>query len=840
VAGQKSFWKKYEVVVIIVLTLLFIYSVILFNQKINFFLGNDLIVSLSPNQKSIDTFFGETSNVEFDVSIDNVVTCRAACSYTFHDRSKNQIIDNGDFELGTEDHFKKNYDLKVQRLGSGQDLYSFDVECSSISSFLCFTSSPEKSRSSLVILNYDLTETEKELKQILKQDVTELLELLAAADVSHQQLNQKYFELAHDVNLIDLSKTKVDINDAYDKLRVSIENLRNLWSVEAYIKLNQLFDRSFHENLEKINNSISNLDKEIDNVGDLHNNFLSELKILSNDLNELGYFVDLIQDNETLNNFVNNLNDFNSVASSTINNTFDNYDILDDEIGNIKNQNELLILETKNPAAELFFKTDYNLKFEDNLLCNLRGDCKENISVNDAIKNTGVFIEKYPDSSSLKQNCDLLSELDQKYFMVRNETLKIISDKNINFSGNEFLELANNFKENELRKINNSYFDSFEAIKSDNKTNSDIINIADSVLPKNKTNIIPLNYNSSLNISLYLLSKIDLSDNSLNLINECSKIDKTADIIENFNPISTNITYNIVSKIDTELSDNPPICCIFNECNPCCLDDSCRNDPETFPVVFVHGHSFAKSNSPEYSLDSFNKLQSRLQDDGFLNAGIVSLYSKNEPLQRGVWSLSGRPITVKISYYFDAFRQEDKYIVIPTNSENIDTYAVRLKDLIEIIKDRTNKPKVNIIAYSMGGLVSRRYVQIFGDGDVDKLITIATPNKGISGAVANFCGIIGENRECQDMLEDSLFINKLNDPSKQPSDVELYSIIGQGCTMKSGFGDGIVTAGSAGLENAELFSINGSCSFGETFHTDIIDIDKYPETYELVSEILRE
>ena len=158
----------------------------------------------------------------------------------------------------------------------------------------------------------------------------------------------------------------------------------------------------------------------------------------------------LIQDNETLNNFVNNLNDFNSVASSTINNTFDNYDILDDEIGNIKNQNELLILETKNPAAELFFKTDYNLKFEDNLLCNLRGDCKENISVNDAIKNTGVFIEKYPDSSSLKQNCDLLSELDQKYFMVRNETLKIISDKNINFSGNEFLELANNWSDKKV------------------------------------------------------------------------------------------------------------------------------------------------------------------------------------------------------------------------------------------------------------------------------------------------------------------------------------------------------------------------------------------------------
>ena len=48
--------------------------------------------------------------------------------------------------------------------------------------------------------------------------------------------------------------------------------------------------------------------------------------------------------------------------------------------------------------------------------------------------------------------------------------------------------------------------------------------------------------------------------------------------------------------------------------------------------------------------------------------------------------MSGKPVTVKVSYYYDAFRKDDKYIVVPTSSENIDTYALRLKDLIDIVK----------------------------------------------------------------------------------------------------------------------------------------------------------
>ena len=329
-----------------------------------------------------------------------------------------------------------------------------------------------------------------------------------------------------------------------------------------------------------------------------------------------------------------------------------------------------------------------------------------------------------------------------------------------------------------------------------------------------------------------------------NLLEKCACFQKSSGKIQEFDfaQASDSINYTIIPRIDTSLSDNLPLCCVFNDCKPCCNSDSCKNDPKTFPIIFVHGHSLARDNSPEFSLDSFNKMQSRLQEDGYLNAGIVSLYSQNEPVQKGIWGLSGKPITVKASYYYDAFRKEDKYIIVPTKSENIDTYALRLRDLIAIVKERTNKPKVNLITHSMGGLVARRYIQIFGENDVDKLIMIASPNNGISGTAGDYCSYVGENRECQDMQENSLFMNKLNDPLKQAAKIRTYSIIGQGCNMKTGDGDGIILSENAKLENAELFYINGTCAglFGGNLHTEILNIEKYPETYGIVTGILKE
>ena len=163
-----------------------------------------------------------------------------------------------------------------------------------------------------------------------------------------------------------------------------------------------------------------------------------------------------------------------------------------------------------------------------------------------------------------------------------------------------------------------------------------------------------------------------------------------------------------------------------------------------------------------------------------------------------------------------------------------------MKELIDILKFRTGKDKVIIITHSMGGLVARSYVSIFGDSSVEKLVLIATPNKGISGKINNYCPVLGEKKECGDMSSESIFIKKLNDPLKTPAGLEIYNIVGTGCGTDGKTGDGIVTKENAELEYGQNYYINGTCEgVSKPLHTQILNIDNYPKVYDIISSVLK-
>lgn len=259
-----------------------------------------------------------------------------------------------------------------------------------------------------------------------------------------------------------------------------------------------------------------------------------------------------------------------------------------------------------------------------------------------------------------------------------------------------------------------------------------------------------------------------------------------------------------------------------------------------YPVLFLHGHSLNKDNSPDFSLDAFNKIQARLQEDGYISAGAITPVSDYSEINKGEWGLSSKPISVKGSYYLISYYNIGDYPITTQKSENIETYAIRLKELIDLLKFRTGRDKVNIIAHSMGSLVARSYIQIFGDESVDKLILIAAPNKGISGKISSYCPLLGEKKECSDMSESSIFIKKLNDPFKVPKNVNIRNIIGIGCNTGGKEGDGIVKKENAGLEYAQNYYINGTCEdVSKPLHTQILDIEKYPKVYDIISSILK-
>jgi hypothetical protein len=133
----------------------------------------------------------------------------------------------------------------------------------------------------------------------------------------------------------------------------------------------------------------------------------------------------------------------------------------------------------------------------------------------------------------------------------------------------------------------------------------------------------------------------------------------------------------------------------------------------------------------------------------------------------------------------------------------------------------------------MGGLVSRRYLQLFGEDSVDRLILITVPNKGIVSNVRDYCTYFGAELECKDLDSNSLFLNKLN-KGKQAS-IPILNIFGTGCKMKDDAenekeGDGVVLEENAIIENVTNIGIEGSCSGINLLHEEILT-EKYPDVY---------
>ena len=280
------------------------------------------------------------------------------------------------------------------------------------------------------------------------------------------------------------------------------------------------------------------------------------------------------------------------------------------------------------------------------------------------------------------------------------------------------------------------------------------------------------------------------------------------------------------------LQSEEPMCCYKGDCEICCTDN-CREDPTKYPILLVHGHSFNDAVSAESSIGDLRSIQEELTKDGVIDGGYIIL---NNIEDTGTFARTNRQIVFASSYYFDIYQNKDSAVTLQTKADSLDTYALRLNDIVENVKKITNRDKVYIIAHSMGGLVTRRYMQIFGDDSVEKLVMIGTPNHGIDGYVLSTCPIFGANSHCRDMDKDSLFINKLNYGSIPKINTSV--IIGMGCKTDGVESDGIVKNESAYLTWATDYYVNGTCNGVSFLHQTILDVDKYPDTYKYIKQEL--
>lgn len=310
-------------------------------------------------------------------------------------------------------------------------------------------------------------------------------------------------------------------------------------------------------------------------------------------------------------------------------------------------------------------------------------------------------------------------------------------------------------------------------------------------------------------------------------------------------------------KCDTSLKKCVKITCGNGICDTGESFASCPNDckqssfqgenvnPDTnYPIIFVHGHSFQTEEVSTFSINAFTEFQNKLVSDGlYLDKGIILPNSEINAYNSGEWGRLNKPISIRTTYYIGTLDSSGAFIQSNEASRSINEYGGRLEKVVNIVLHHTGKKKVIIIAHSMGGLVSRAYIKNYdGEGKVDKLIEIGSPNHGIYGLlIGGVCGATHSGQECDDMQYDSLFIANLNSGDETPGNIEYLTIAGSCDNNGEDYHDEVIRVGSVRLEGAinEVISRNGCISGTDTFHGYLISPSKVSETYNYVTDFLR-
>ena len=838
----KAFFRNNKKLIIILsVAVLLLFSFALYRAWINFhFLTtDDLLLALEPQDISFSVHYGEKPNVTFSVEIENTFFCGARCSYEFIDLSEKSFVDKGAFAgSGTGKRFEKEFQLSAGRTGSGQKIYSFSVQCNNIRTFFCPTDESKRRRSAFVTLNYDISDYERFLKDTLKDNITKLVSELGAIDIRMQQLNNRFFELGHNRNLNDIEDEKEILNNQYGAIVLEFENLARVWSEEDYLLLSELFNKSFDARISAINQKISELNSKIDNTLKRHNTIVVEINKTDNRLRN---------DNATM-LFLGKINSslipkhkillwkLEELKYQINANSFVSYDALENDFKKISSLLESFEDDLKNHFLFAYLSGYYYSNLENGLLCNIKGVCMNKTDFPAVVLNS--LLINYDKIGNI---CSSLEAIKNTQDEENNKSMELMKNYNYEAIVN-ILENAKSKKTNILKK---DIFSEIEKINASNETEGSL-NMLINISHFSSNVSEEIGYGNLSESEALLLIQLNLSNSSKNYFDNYCKTMYEFNIFLHYGS-KIDITEilgiqegNFTSRIKMELTPNYPVCCVFGECKRCCTQEECKSDPSLYPILFLHGHSLDKDNSPDFSLDAFNKIQARLQEDGYISVGAITPVSDYSEINKGEWGLSSKPISVKGSYYLVSYYNIGDYSLATQKSENIETYSIRLKELIDLLKFRTGRDKVSIIAHSMGSLVARSYIQIFGDDSVDKLILIAAPNKGISGKISSYCPLLGEKKECNDMSESSIFIKKLNDPLKVPKNVKIHNLIGIGCSMDGKEGDGIITKENAELEYGQNYYINGTCEdISKPLHTQILNIDNYPEVYGIISSVLK-
>jgi|GEM_PF-1442185 len=806
--SKRVWWKNHKKYVIPAVVLLVILMFV-FGTKIwlwiNFLLGNDVLITLTTDAENLYLENGQTQTVSFDVKVQTNPFCQAKCASLFEDISHNQEKDRLTFTIRPGSPFHREYALTPKERGNGKELYQFSISCHSQKTVWCHTSEENITRSLLITLSHDLSQEERDTRDQLKIEIGQNF-------IRQSELEQEfiaYTQISNRISQVLTIETEfpgTSINQSLDLNRELFNQMKQLWAVQDLTQVQTL--------LTQMENNFQSISLRLDKWNQTLTPLLQQYNLAKEEIEEAQQVVESLQEHTQL------LNADFIIALNQTKVTYLHKQELFNQKGTL-GEKQQLALELDNYAQSLnksvqeellkeALNLDIPLNLDQEVLCSVSGVCVSHLGVSDYVQ----F------SPSLNSSCKRV----QDFSLLLAQTKESLSRGNLGYTNNtqfrqEIKQLTDTLQSEQAKK----WITNLSTLSIDNNSRV-ILAVLKGLVIENST---VKRIDSSLTLAIVeelIKQQPNCVYYSLNL-----NLDRL--------PL-VNIFINESIKLDSvtiNLEEPAPKCPIFNEEKECCLNTTCQNDSRYYPIIFIHGHAFNKEVSTEYSLDAFNQIQNQLVEAGYINAGAISGYSFKTDT-KGMWKQIPAPFAFKGSYYYDFFQESNQYSLVQTKSENIDTYAIRLKDMVDWIKYKTGRSKVVIVAHSMGGLVARRYIQVFGSESVSKLLLIGTPNYGVTTEISNYCPVIGEQLECRDLSENSLFLNKLNREAL-PS-IPIYNIVGTGCSLSGKDSDGIVLKEKAELPGVNNYYVNGSCSGTNLLHTEMLNVNSYPKVYQIIKTAL--
>ncbi len=831
----------------------------------------ELSVNIDKNNPSISLNHGQSESLTFTVTNNNFA-CSLSCDWNIL-KNNQEVVAKNTKSVSPGDPFSISYTFKAPtkseaKQESGIIEYFLRVECSEVSTLFC--GSDSDSATSTITLNYELTLAEKNAKAYLQPRLENIKNLLKETESKIFNLNSKLDELPSNVLISDIRTILSSQESSHDLQNSKYESLNSLYANLNFIEAKNAFDVNQESNLNTLNSALDQIFSDINERLRIHNEIVKKINDLSNSFAELEKKSEL-----TRLDISDIINQIDSLVSSFEKGQFTSYTEISSKVDFLNNLISNKLKEINSNFGDIISKGDKLLSNErakinvegkvfhagtetvDSLNTICEGFSQVKIKMD--MKNQNLTLDYNDVVSEINEYNSQIDELNDKGRRL-GSFVKNISTM---INKNNIKDLDYSTCQEELEQINHlDYKGVLNLTESDYRNCIDLhTGLMEIKLEREKN--LGFNFMSFLR-SLWPFGGIKFKE--IEEFSEKSLPDKPGllsfdDSSQEFADQYCNINLNLNSKSLEEVTDvrgetltnsnieevkeNENLCSSFGITAKCCESNECSDDESSYPVIFLHGHSFLEGDSPEYSLDAFDEMQLTLFNEGFRIGGVFLPTDQKSNMVAGEWGkLKGIPISVKATYYYGVYNSEGDLISSPSKQESISTYAQRLGHIVELVKYRTGRNKVNIVAHSMGGLVAREYIKNGGgELSVNKLIMIGTPNHGIYNQGSS-CKLLGANTECSQMNSGSDFLLNLNSVNEAYGNVEYYTIAGSGCVLSGEDGDGVVRVNSAKLDGAKNVLVKGGCEyiwgFPKAFHSNLLSTSKYPETYNYVRQFLKE